>query len=94
MYKCIYCGYESLREKAEFCSKCGPDSPANSWQPDEIDNISNVEKYMSILGEFYFETHSAEEIEKLSLRRREKLKISYGTHTSILADFQKQKSHA
>jgi len=91
MYRCIFCGLESQSENARFCSKCGPDSPANNWKSEEIDNATQVEQYVSILGDLYFDNHSVTEVENLSLRRREKLKISYDTHISILAEFTKQK---
>ena len=91
MYRCIFCGLESQSENARFCSKCGPDSPANNWKSEEIDNATQVEQYVSILGDLYFDNHSVTDVENLSLRRREKLKISYDTHINILAEFTKQK---
>jgi len=91
MFNCFFCGLESQSENARFCSKCGPDSPANNWKSEEIDNATQVEQYVSILGDLYFDNHSVTDVENLSLRRREKLKISYDTHINILAEFTKQK---
>ena len=92
MFSCFFCGLKSQSENARFCSDCGPDSPANNWKSEEIDNATQVEQYVSILGDIYFDNHSVTEVENLSLRRREKLKISYDTHISILAEFTKQKN--
>jgi len=89
MFSCFFCGLKSQSENA--CSKCGPDSPANNWKSEEVDKTAQVEQYFSILGDLYFDNHSVTEVENLSLRRREKLKISYDTHISILAEFTKQK---
>ena len=91
MYKCLFCGMENPSEKARFCTECGPESPSLSWSQSEVDCGDKVDHYASIFSEFYFDTHSEIEIEKFSLRLRERFKISYGTHSKVLARFSTQK---
>jgi len=91
MFKCLFCGLDNPSEKARFCSTCGPDSPAKDWSPEDIDQHQRVTQYVSILSEFYFDAQDSAAIEKFSLRIRERLKVSYDTHASVLSTLAKQK---
>jgi hypothetical protein len=91
MFKCQFCGFDNLSEKARFCVECGPDSPSKEWTAEDIDQPLTVTQYVSMLEELYFDAQSESAVEKLSLRMRERLKISHGTHTSVLAQFAAQK---
>lgn len=90
-YKCLFCGLENPSETAKFCSECGPTSPAKDWTPEDIDQESKVAQYVSMLGEFYFDAQNPLEIEKRSLKMRERLRISHATHSEILTKLGAQK---
>ena len=85
MFKCIFCGHYAPSETARFCGECGPDGPAVDWASEDIDQPSRVRQYFLVLSEFYFEAQHSGEVEKFSLRIRERLKISYDTHSSVLS---------
>ena len=91
MFKCLFCGFESFSDKAQFCGECGPDSPAKNWRAEEIDISAQVEQYAVILIEFFFEAEINSEIDIFSRRRREKLRISYATHLSIISKLEELK---
>lgn len=91
MFKCLYCGLENPSEKARFCSECGPDGPAKDWNSEDIDQPAKVTQYASLLGEFYFDAQDNDAVEKFSLRIRERLKVSYDTHSSVVTKLAKQK---
>jgi hypothetical protein len=91
MFRCLFCGLENPSEKARFCVECGPDSPSIAWASEEIDQPAKVTQYFSLLSEFYYDTQNSSMIEKFSRRIREKLKISFNTHTSICLKLDKQK---
>jgi len=90
-YKCLFCGLENPSETAKFCSECGPTSPARDWTPEDIDQESKVAQYVSMLGEFYFDAQNPLEVEKRSLKMRERLRISHATHSEILTKLGAQK---
>ena len=91
MFKCHFCGLENSSEKARFCSLCGPDGPAKDWASEDIDQPAKVTQYSSLLGEFYFGAQDNVAVEKFSLRIRERLKVSFDTHSSVLSKLAKQK---
>lgn len=91
MFKCIYCGFASVSGAAIFCGECGPNGPASAWSPEDVDLNTKVSQYISLLSEYYFESHSDAEIEKLSMRMRERLKISHAKHVEILSKLSEQK---
>lgn len=91
MFVCIYCGCESKSETAKFCSQCGPDCPAHSWRAEDIDQKPKVSQYASLLSEYFFDSYSDAEIEKLSLRMRERFKISHDKHVEVLSKLSEQK---
>ncbi len=91
MFKCVFCGLENPSEKARFCVECGPDGPAKDWTPEDIDHPQKVNQYVTMLSEFYFDAQTGAAVERFSLRMRERLKISHGTHTSLLSKLAAQK---
>jgi predicted RNA-binding protein with RPS1 domain len=91
MFKCIFCGYDAPSETARFCGECGPDGPAKDWTQEGIDQPAKVSQYVSILSEFYFDAQTGAEVERFSLRMRERLKISHDTHSSVLSKLATQK---
>jgi len=90
MYKCLFCGLVNSSETAKFCNECGPNGPAKDWTPEGIDQEAKVTQYVSMLSEFYFEAQNQLDVEKRSLKMRERLKISHETHSEILSKFDKQ----
>jgi len=91
MYKCLFCGLENSSEKARFCVECGPDGLSKNWTLEDIDQPQKVAQYVSMLSEFYFDAQTGAAVEKFSLRIRERLKISYDTHASVLSKLSEQK---
>lgn len=91
MFTCLFCGLDNPSEKARFCSMCGPDGPAKDWTSGDIDQPQKVTQYVAALSEYYFDAQNSTLVENFSLRMREKLKISYDTHVSILSKLAKQK---
>jgi len=91
MFKCLFCGLDHPSEKARFCIECGPDGPAKDWTSEGIDQPQKVDQYVSMLSEFYFDAPNNSSVDKFSLRIRERLKISYDTHVSVLSKLAKQK---
>jgi len=91
MYRCLFCGYYNPSETARFCVECGPDGAAKDWTPKDIDHPAKVSQYVSMLSEFYFDAQTEAAVEKFSLRMRERLKISYDTHVSIITKLAAQK---
>jgi hypothetical protein len=91
MFKCIFCGYDAPSDTARFCGDCGPHGPAVDWASEDIDQPSGVRQYFLMLSEFYFEAQNSGELEKFSLRIRERLKISHDTHSSVLSKLAKEK---
>ena len=91
MFKCVLCGLENPSESARFCTECGPDAAAKDWAPGDIDQPLKVTQYVSMLSELYFDSQSEAEVEKFSLRARQRLKISYDTHSSVLGQLVAQK---
>ena len=91
MYKCLFCGLVNSSETAKICNECGPNGPANNWTPEEIDQEAKVTQYVSMLSEFYFEKKNDLEVEKRSLRLRERLRISHETHSETLYKLKTQK---
>lgn len=104
MFKCGFCGIDNPGEKARFCVDCGREGPSKDWttednhhplkvtqSTEDVDQSLKVAQYVSMLGEFYFDAQSESAVEKFSLRTRERLKISYDTHVSILEQFARQK---
>lgn len=83
MYKCFCCGCDYDDRIPKFCNECG----AFTQEPqDEIDSVESVASYRALLEEHYFGSQS-----ELDIKYRVKLKISRGTHESILAHFKSQK---
>jgi len=91
MFTCLFCGLSNPSEKARFCNECGPNSPSKDWLPDEIDQPDKVTQYVSMLSEFYFDAQDISEVEKFSIRLRQRLKISFDTHQSVLEKLAQQK---
>lgn len=91
MFTCLFCGLSNPGEKAQYCNECGPDGPAKDWLPDDIDQPEKVSQYLSMLSEFYFDARDVFEVEKFSLRLRQRLKISHDAHASALEKLAKQK---
>jgi len=91
MYKCLFCGLVNSSNTAKFCNECGPNSPTNDWTHENVDQKSKVTQYVSMLSELYFEAQSQLEVEKRSLKIRERLKISHETHSELLSKFDEQK---
>jgi len=92
MYKCLFCGLENPSETAKFCSECGPNGPAKNWMFENVDELRKLEQYAAMLCELYFENQTEEELEKISLKMRERLMISHNAHTDILSQLSDQKS--
>ncbi|TRZ76618.1 MAG: hypothetical protein D4R94_04570 [Chitinophagaceae bacterium] len=92
MLKCLFCGTENPNEKARFCSDCGPDNPAISWLPSDVDQTEKVTLYTSIISEYYFDDHTAGDLQKFSVRMRERFKISYQTHSGIISKLSQEKN--
>ena len=90
-FKCLFCGLINSSEAAKFCTECGPTSPAKDWALEDIDQESKVNQYVSMLAEFYFDAQNPLEVEKRSLKMRERLRISHATHTEILTKLEAQK---
>ena len=84
MCKCLFCGLENLSATARFCVECGHEVPSIKWASDEIDQVPRVTQYVAMISKYYFESHSDVEVEKLSLRVRERLKISTAKHVEVL----------
>jgi biotin carboxyl carrier protein len=91
MFKCIYCGFESINSAAKFCSECGPFGPAHSWSEETVDQASKIVRYAELISEYYFQSHTDFDFEKLSLRLRERLRISHAAHTEVLRKLSDQK---
>jgi len=91
MFKCVLCGLENLSESARFCTECGHDAAAKDWSPSDIDQPNRLTQYVSVLSELFFESQSEVEVEKFSLRSRQRLKISYDTHARVLGQLVAQK---
>jgi hypothetical protein len=91
MFTCLFCGLSNPSEKARFCNECGPNSPSKDWLPDDIDQPEKATQYVSMLSEFYFDAQDASEVEKFSIRLRQRLKISFDTHQSVLEKLAQQK---
>ena len=91
MFKCLFCGLDNPSEKARFCNECGPDNPAKSWTSEEIDQPAKVAQYITSLSEIYFDTKNNSMVEKFSLRWRERLQISFDTHSSVITKLETQK---
>ena len=91
MFKCNYCGYESLSLTARFCSQCGPNGPSSSWSPENVDQETKVLQYEAMLSEYYFHSNEDVDIEKISLRMRERLKISHTKNLEIFSKLAEQK---
>jgi RNA polymerase-associated protein len=91
MYKCLFCGLENPSETAKFCSECGPNGPAKDWTFKNVDEQRKLEQYAAMLCELYFENQSVEELEKISLKMRERLMISHNAHADILSHLSEQK---
>jgi hypothetical protein len=70
---------------------CGPECLAKDWNAEDIDQRANVTQYASVLSEFFFGAPNDAALEKFSLRMRERLKISYDTHSSVLAQLDAHK---
>jgi biotin carboxyl carrier protein len=92
MFKCIYCGFESINSAAKFCSECGPFGPALSWSAETVDQASKIVSYAKLISEYSFQSHTDFEFEKLSRRLRERLRISHAAHTEILRKLSVQKN--
>jgi hypothetical protein len=92
MFKCAFCGYESLSEKARFCSDCGPDSPAISWLTSDVDQTEKITLYTSLISEYFFDGHTTGDLQKFSIRMRERFKISYQTHAGIISKLTEEKN--
>ncbi len=91
MFKCNYCGFESLSVTARFCSQCGPNGPSSSWSSENVDQESKVLQYEAMLSEYFFHSNEDVDIEKISLRMRERLKISHAKHLEIFSKMAEQK---
>lgn len=91
MYKCVFCGLENQTDKARFCAECGPEGPATNWEANEVDQLAKVTQYAALLSEYYFQSNSDAEVEKFSMRMRERLKISYAKHVEVISNFSEQK---
>ena len=91
MFKCIFCGYDNPSETARFCVECGPEGLAKGWTQEDIDQPAKVSQYASMVSEFYFDAQTEAEVERFSLRIRERLKISHDTHSSVLSKLAKEK---
>jgi TPR repeat protein len=87
MFVCYVCGKENLSESAKFCNECGP---TKKWEASDVDLPDAVEQYTLFYSEIYFE-HSADEAEKMSVRVREKNKVSAQTHKKIAQALAEQK---
>lgn len=91
MYKCIFCGLNNSSATARFCAECGPEGPATNWVANEVDQLTKVTQYAALISEYYFESHSDAEVEKFSMRIRERLKISHAKHVEVLSHLYQQK---
>jgi RNA polymerase-associated protein len=91
MYKCLFCGQENPIETAKFCTECGPNGPAKDWIFENVDEQRKLEQYASMLCELYFENQTDDELEKISLKMRERLMISHNAHADILSQLSEQK---
>ena len=91
MFKCLFCGLENPKGNDKFCVECGPEASSNNWMLGEVDQIEKVTKYVEMLGECYFELSSETEVEKLSMRMRERLKISHAKHVEVLSQLSQEK---
>ena len=102
MLNCSLCGFVTPNEKARFCAKCGatkvvPESldplaeKLKDWADEQIDQPQMITQYVSMLSEFYFDSENSAEVLKYSVRIREKLKISFDTHSKVLSQLAVQK---
>ena len=102
MFKCYQCGFVAVTEKVRFCGNCGaanvdPESvdpladKLKGWASEHIDQPKMVSQYVSMLAEFYFESPKSAEVMKYSVRIRERLKISFETHKTILEKLEAKK---
>src|SRR6056297_3442516 len=89
MFECKFCGHTSDNPRAKFCAECGPEGPAVRWTDEEVDKLSNIERYVELLGSLP-DLSGAAALEEQTKSLREKLKISHSAHQlAIEATFAK-----
>ena len=90
MFYCSFCGYQSSAQKANFCATCGPDGPSADWQPHEVDDRKNLERFALIFASFPVE--NVADLTRRTTELREKLKISHGAWLKVKEHFEKYKN--
>ena len=86
MFYCSFCGYQSSAKNANFCATCGPDGPSAGWQPHEVDDRKNLERFASIFASFPVE--NAAGLMRRTNELREKLKISHEAWLNVKEHFE------
>jgi TPR repeat protein len=86
MLVCYFCGSEKSKETSKFCVDCGK----AKWDSHDVDQSTKISQYTEFLKDIFFD-QSLEETETLSLRARERFKISFHTHKKIIDHFLSKK---
>jgi len=88
MFECVFCGLRGTSEAASICSSCGP---SKNWPSETVDQPDAVQNYLVSVRNFYFSA-SDSDVDKFSLRIRERLKISFKFHQLFLSILSKEKA--
>jgi len=90
MSRCQSCGNIFSNPSAKFCSECGHD---NSWPAHEVDRSDTVKKYVMAFHQLYFDVDSTSEFITINAQKlRERFKITFEKHETIIQAFESKKS--
>ncbi len=88
MFTCFFCGWQASNAAARVCADCGP---SKNWPKESVDQPGAISNYVDIIREFFFDNDTAHQIDRLTLRARERLKISLDTHRDLLAKLEDER---
>jgi len=90
MSRCQSCGNIFSNPSAKFCSECGHD---NSWPAHEVDRSDTVKKYVMAFHQLYFDVDNTSEFITINAQKlRERFKITFEKHETIIQAFESKKS--
>ena len=89
MSRCQQCGQAFGNPFPKFCNECGHD---NSWAESELNNADHIKKYILALHQIFFDIEmNREKVEQYSFSLRQRFKISFERHETVLNTFEVKK---
>lgn len=92
MFVCLFCGSESRSDTAKYCPNCGPNGPAVGWHIGDVDHPSNIDKYLDVLTDLFYELKNPADFKEVRDQIRSRLKISYLTDQRIIKELERQEA--